>query len=365
MFNPMDFNSRELMVRDDVIASLGSERTIPRVLEAARAQMLEFAQADAMALCLMRFSPSPDFRWHVPGHPIPILDEYARLVDHDFLRAPIIARPEVPICDTQLISRGEYERTPIYQRSLELALPFEHLMAVLVPIRPGLVGALAFYRHKRSPFTAQSITAVASVTRHVATSLGRCQDFQDLATRAQLIQALYQREDSAYLVVEPPSREVFRSPHTTALLERWFTTSEVDASGLPHVLKERLDALVRMDPDSRLGKTLWVANHPEGYRTCRFVEMPAGDDGPRQWALLLSELPHSIPLPLHMQRGLTDRELEIARGVLRNWSNGQIAEDFEISGQTVKTHVSNLFKKLGVDNRADFLYQAALLNKPV
>ncbi|NTX36738.1 helix-turn-helix transcriptional regulator [Myxococcus sp. CA033] len=364
MFNPRDFNSRELRVRDTVTVALGGSRSLPEVLEATRAPLLEFVQADSMALCLMRVAPSLDFRWHVPGHPIPILKEYAGLVDHDFLRAPILAQPEVPTCDTQLLSRGEYERTLVYQRSVELALPLEHIMAVLVPIRPGVVGAFAFYRHTRSAFSSQSITALSSLTRHLANSVGNCQDYQDLTARTQLLQELFQRKDSAFLILEPPTREVFRSPHATALLERWFTPSDVHASGLPRVLKERLDALARMDLDSRLGKTLWVINHPEGYRTCRFVELPASD-GPRQWALLLTEFPHSIPLPLHMQRELTPRELDIARGVLRNWSNGQIADELKISGQTVKTHVRNLFGKLGVDGRADFLYQAALLNRPV
>jgi len=364
MFNPMDFNSRELMVRERVTVALGSATSVPKVLEATRSPLLEFVQADAMALCLMRVAPSLDFRWHVPGTPIPILQEYAGLIDHDFLRAPILAQPEVPICDTQLLSRGEYERTLIYQRSMELGTPLEHIMAVLVPIRDGLVGALAFYRHERSPFPSPSITALSSLTRHLANTLGNCQDFQSMAAGAQLLQELYPRKDSAFLLWEPPTREVFRSPHATCLLERWFTPSEIDASGLPHVLKTQLDALVRMDADSRLGKNLWVRNHPDGYRTCRFIELPAGD-GPRQWALLLTELPHSIPLPLHMQRGLTPRELDIARGVLRNWSNGQIADDLEISDQTVKAHVRNLFGKLGVDDRADFIYQAALLNKPV
>ncbi|NMO14253.1 response regulator transcription factor [Pyxidicoccus fallax] len=364
MFNPTDFNSRELMVRDRVITALNSSLSLPKVLKATRASLLEFVQADSMALCLMRVAPSIDFRWHVPGPPIPILQEYASIIDHDIFRAPIIARPRVPICDTQLLSPGEYERTFIYQRSLELEPRLEHIMAVLVPIGRGLFGAFALYRHKRSPFTSQSLTALSSLIRHLRNSLRNCRKYQDLTAGAQLLQELYQRPDSAYLIVEPPSHEVFRSPHATTLLERWFTPSDLDASGLPRVLKEQLDALVQMDADSRLGNTLWVRNHPEGYRTCRFIEVHAAD-GSRQWALVLTELPHSIPLPLHMQRDLSRRELDIARCVLRNWSNGQIADELMISGQTVKTHVRNLFKKLGIDSRADFLYQAAHLNRPV
>ncbi|AKQ66797.1 Transcriptional regulator, LuxR family protein [Myxococcus hansupus] len=364
MFNPADFNARELMVRERVIEDLYSSLSIPMVLEASQASIRELVQADSHALCLMRTEPSLDFRWHVPGHRLPILEGYADIIKHDFFRDPIIARPGVPICDTQLLSRREYERTLIYQRSLELAPRFEHIMAALVPIRPGLVGALAFYRHERQPFDAKSNTALTSLIRHMSQSLANCQVYQDMTAGAQLLQELYQRKDSALILWEPPSREVFRSPHATILLERWFSPSDLHASGLPLVFHEKLDALVRMDADARLGKTLWVNNHPDGYRTCRFIELPAGD-GPRQWALLLNEFPHAIPLPLHMQQALTSRELDIARGVLRNWSNGQIADDLKISGETVKTHVRNIFEKLGVDSRTDFLYQVAHLNRPV
>ena len=364
MFNPTDFTARELMVRDRVTEDLYSSLSVPMVLETSRASLLELVQADSMGLCLMRTAPALDFRWHVPGPRIPILENYAGIIEHDFFRDPITARPGVPICDTQLLSRREYERTLVYQRSLELAPRFEHIMAALVPIRPGLVGAIAFYRHERSPFTDKSNTALTSLIRHLSQTLANCQVYQDMTAGAQLLQELYQRQDSAMILWEPPSREVFRSPQATTLLERWFTPSDLHESGLPRVFQEKLDALIRMDPDSRLGKTFWVNNHPDGYRTCRFIELPAGD-GPRQWALLLNEFPHAIPLPLHMQQALTARELDIARGVLRNWSNGQIADELKISGETVKTHVRNIFEKLGVDSRTDFLYQVAHLNRPV
>lgn len=364
MFNSTDFTSRELAVRDSITLALGSSLSLPKVLENSQSPILELLQADSYAVCVMSVAPSLGFRWHVPGPRLPILDRYAELIEHDFLREPILTRPGVPVCDTQLLSRREYERTLIYQRSVDLEPRLEHIMAVLVPIRPGRVGALAFYRHEKTPFSAKSITALSSLTQHLSHTLGNCQDYQDRFVGAQVLQSLYQRKDSAFIVVEPPAHEVVRSTHATALLERWFAPSDFHPFGLPRVLQEQLDALVRMDPGSRPGKTLWVMNHPDGYRTCRFIELPA-DEGPRHWALLLNEFPHSIPLPLHMQQALTARELDVARGVLRNWCNGQIADDLEISGETVKTHVRNIFDKLGVDGRADFLYQVSHLNRPV
>ncbi|MBR9990371.1 MAG: AAA family ATPase [Gemmatimonadetes bacterium] len=49
--------------------------------------------------------------------------------------------------------------------------------------------------------------------------------------------------------------------------------------------------------------------------------------------------------------GLTDREIEIARMVADRKSNKAIAKALDIAPRTVSTHVSNIFRKLEVENR--------------
>ncbi len=48
---------------------------------------------------------------------------------------------------------------------------------------------------------------------------------------------------------------------------------------------------------------------------------------------------------------LTRRETDVLRRVLSGLTNSEIAEDFEISEQTVKDHLSNIYSKLGIKNR--------------
>jgi LuxR family maltose regulon positive regulatory protein len=48
---------------------------------------------------------------------------------------------------------------------------------------------------------------------------------------------------------------------------------------------------------------------------------------------------------------LTKRELEILLSLTKNSSNAEIAEKLFISPQTVKRHLSNIYRKLGVENR--------------
>ncbi|MDD1793079.1 response regulator [Enterovibrio makurazakiensis] len=63
-------------------------------------------------------------------------------------------------------------------------------------------------------------------------------------------------------------------------------------------------------------------------------------------ALLSSSKEHVSPF-----QQLTERELEILQQVAKGFRNKQIGENLYISESTVKVHLKNLLKKLGVDSR--------------
>lgn len=62
--------------------------------------------------------------------------------------------------------------------------------------------------------------------------------------------------------------------------------------------------------------------------------------------------------------GLTERELAVLKALARGLSNGAIARESWISEQTVKFHLSNIYRKLGVTNRTEaarFAYEHMLV----
>ncbi|NOJ78784.1 helix-turn-helix transcriptional regulator [Myxococcus xanthus] len=360
----MNLSSHEFLLRDKVIAALNSTLSLPQALESAREPLLELTPADYVGLCLIHLGPIVEFQWLVPGYRLALLDEYSKWVDSDFVRAPIFAQPNVVLRDSEMITRKDLERSALYQRSKELDLSLEHVMAVLLPVHPQLLGAFTLYRDRRLAFSEKDAAFLTSLTPHLLNAVRNCRDMQTASTGSRLLEELYSRPDAAYVVVAPPSHEVLRSRQAATLLERWFRPSDLHSSGIPLVLMERLEALTRMTPDAQLQNNLWVSLHGDSYRVVRFVELPE-TEGPRQWALILNEIPLSIPLPETMRMQLTARQVDIARGMLHNWSNEQIASELGLSEDTVKTHVRDIFRRLQVDNRTDFLYQAAHLNKPV
>jgi DNA-binding NarL/FixJ family response regulator len=75
---------------------------------------------------------------------------------------------------------------------------------------------------------------------------------------------------------------------------------------------------------------------------------------PQAAARLMREV--VTPEPLSGPTALTDRETEVLRLLARGQANKQIARELHIAEKTVKTHVSSILAKLGVQSRT----QAAL-----
>jgi DNA-binding NarL/FixJ family response regulator len=65
--------------------------------------------------------------------------------------------------------------------------------------------------------------------------------------------------------------------------------------------------------------------------------------------------------------GLTEREISMLRAVARGLSNQAIGQEYWVTEQTVKFHLGNIYRKLGVANRTEatrYAYEHGLLDLP-
>jgi len=67
---------------------------------------------------------------------------------------------------------------------------------------------------------------------------------------------------------------------------------------------------------------------------------------------------HDGDIPAVREAGLTERELEILRALAEGLANGQIAKRLWLAEQTVKFHLTNIYRKLGVSSRTEAVHWA-------
>lgn len=83
---------------------------------------------------------------------------------------------------------------------------------------------------------------------------------------------------------------------------------------------------------------------------------------PRMSGALAEELSHlggdSEPIGARHENGLTERELEIVKLVASGFKNKEVGNTLAISERTVKTHLTNIFQKLGVRDRVGLVMYA-------
>ncbi len=64
---------------------------------------------------------------------------------------------------------------------------------------------------------------------------------------------------------------------------------------------------------------------------------------------------------LSLKEILTEQETRILRLIAKGLSNKEIADRLHITGETVKSHIKNVYRKLGINNRVQALQRAEQL----
>jgi DNA-binding CsgD family transcriptional regulator len=77
--------------------------------------------------------------------------------------------------------------------------------------------------------------------------------------------------------------------------------------------------------------------------------------------IIEEKISHKLDLnKIRQEFRLTRREIDVLRRVLDGFKNTEIADDLEITEQTVKDHLTNIYMKFGVTNR--FTLVRSLMN---
>ncbi|NOK11943.1 helix-turn-helix transcriptional regulator [Corallococcus exercitus] len=338
----MDLTAREQALLLELTQVLSSSLDLTEVLGRAQGTLARLLPCDYAALCVSRPERPGDYEWMGLGAPGILFAHYPELAGVDL----------------------ELKRSLLYLRCRELGLPLEHVMAVLLDLRQDWHGGFTLYREHTLPFSEREQALLDDLTPYLTNTVRNCLLFGNEATRGDLLDALFRHRGAECVVMDPPEHEKLRTPGATDLLRRWYPEElKANDARLPQELREHLTRLRAPGTKRVPGVDTWTRSGGKHDLKVTFVELPE-QRGNRPWVLVLQECSRAIPMPEAWRQKLSRREVEVVQGVLSNWTNETIAEDLGLTLNTVKTHLRNIFPKLGIESRTDLLYQAAWRQKP-
>jgi len=244
-----------------------------------------------------------------------------------------------PHAISDFVTAQEFNATELYQQ-FYVYVPAQDQMSMVLPDPAMLIG-IALNRDWKS-FTERDRTLLNLIRPHLLQAYRNAVAFERTQRYLATLDTIVEANGEGLIVLDEAGRVEHVTPGAAAMLHHYFP----DTDGLiPTNLTEWIDtqqampsepapAYVRGDSDSRL-----------------HIRQVLGANL-RPTALLLRNTPGGEPdRTTLIALGLTNREAETARLLIRGLTNALIASELSISVRTVEKHVHATFEKLGVANR--------------
>ncbi len=272
----------------------------------------------------------------------------------DFNKMADIARSREGIATLHDATGGRPERSVRFLRDMVPHGVHQELLAGLRSRDGGAWGVLGLYRGKNSPlFNEDEQRFLRAASPHLAEG----------ARRALLIAEAREPDcdDPPGLVVLDRRWEVVS---ITPYARRWLSDlpPSLDGRDLPPAIFAAAGAALGMSNQewSSGGASSRVLGLSGAWIAIHASPIDRGD-GEGQVAVIVERAGPARIAPLLMSAyGLTPREQEVTRLVLRGVSTEEMAETLTVTANTVQQHLKNIFEKTGVNSRRDLTAQLFL-----
>lgn len=277
-------------------------------------------------------------------------------LEDDSVKFSRLARGRSPVDSLGVATRGELGRSPRYREILAPMDLGDELRAALV-VGSKCWGFMCLHRERSSPdFTPEEAAFLAKLTPHLAEGLRTALLIGDAPVTPSPSKGpgLVLLSDDLSLVAITPAAEGWLAEVATG---DWPSSRELP--DVVYTVAARLLALERggshvlPDPMPRMrlrtASGRWLVLHASRLRAADTVG---------QIAIIFEEARPSEIAPLIVDAyGLTKRESEITRLVLRGLSTAEVCEELYITPNTVRDHFKAIFDKVGVRSRRELVSQ--------
>jgi DNA-binding CsgD family transcriptional regulator len=264
-------------------------------------------------------------------------------LDHDFLKFRDLAasRTRVGVASRDSDSA---RASPRWQEILDVRGHGHELRAALVDASGQCWGALYFQREARHPFTERDVQRVQSEMTRGAAAIAR--SMVAGGTPGGLEPGSVWLDDAGSVVLASPAAR------------QWLDL--LDAQAYPGFARALLAGLaMRAGGEGDIAVRVRAADGRWIRARAERITSAAGRPQGLMVVIDAARPGYILPLAARAYR-LTDREVEVVRGVLNGLDTRSLAARLHISEYTVQDHLKSVFDKTGVRSRRELAHQFAV-----
>ena len=351
MIPSFQFRPKEIPVVMQLIGALQDTLDINQALRAAYPLLCQLVPADHGSMCISRAEDPTRYDWSVAEMPEGFFREYAEVAHHDFVRLAVARKPNVVICDADMLppsERTHVDRHPMVQYMRANDMRIEQIMAVMISNQPMWNGGLTLYRDRRRAFSPRESAILQELLPFFAKAMANCKRYGSLLHWSKVMEEAFHSYGTSVLLLSTSKEWVNATNGIEHAFDRCFGKKNRGPDGLPPLLSAEI---------SKLGCGLPIVAPPAPWippvsgAGVIVTFQPVIKEFGVYWMVLLEEVPE------RWRELLTKTEIDVALRVAQGWDNQLIADGFGTSPATVRTQVYNIFNKLGVDRREMLIAQ--------
>ncbi|MED4582306.1 LuxR C-terminal-related transcriptional regulator [Brevibacillus choshinensis] len=257
----------------------------------------------------------------------------------------------------------EYEQTIYYNQFMRAYGNYDE-MGIYLKKEGTLVGSIGLARCKQEQrFTEIDVRLGETLSRTIAHTLAIHTHADELQKERMLFAAHSQLSSIGIIIVEPPAHICYVNPVAKDICAEWFL-GKTYTNPVHAFIKQHVENNAFTSPSSfsvPAASALTPSQQEFAIYVQPSVSTPFSDHRTLPYAIYL--IPKGTHSGLSSTREqdqlphLTRTERRIYELVQQGYTNQLIANELHISLNTVKRHLQNTYRKLGVSNRTELCYK--------
>jgi len=270
-----------------------------------------------------------------------------------------IQQGDLVVTDRSLFTMSKFVKTEYYNDFLK-PQKIHNQMVIFLKSRGKLLGFLGIHRSKKGDSFEGAESKIGNILGpHISSALKNTQSYALMKEKQDFYHAISECRSTGFLILNKELSVVYSNTRGFEILKNNFSINcKALPFFLPSILFNAANEFIKNRKSKQVIENIAIDRYLINFQT---FDRQFDKSGENRFLLSIEEIPSINVIDnnrLKEEYALSAREIEIISYVHKGFKNAEIAKSIFITEGTVKNHLKNIFRKVGVENRTSLIHES-------